>query len=236
MSTDSEVPEIEAGPVSEGNPAQVETSQGPAPVDSPPSDLDALRPALGLLERSLAASKDVPGVGCEAPTIPAADRSRRSCTIAFEPAINFTPTEALVPERPTIPSEVGPELTPREASAASGLGVSIVHGASARASRVDPNIVESVVTRLLADDTFIGTIVEHLAQKTGDRLTHELAAKVAREVIDTGGDQLARTVAELIADAWQRAARTTSAAAGNGWTLRPRQRGTNPSRGRNPRA
>jgi hypothetical protein len=55
-------------------------------------------------------------------------------------------------------------------------------------------------------------------------------------VIDTAGDQLAKAVAELIADAWQRAARTSSVAAGNGWTLRPRQRGSSPSRGRNPRA
>ena len=92
-----------------------------------------------------------------------------------------------------------------------------------------------MVARVLGSPAFVQAVVQGVAEEMSDEVPAKVADRLARDVMDSAGDRLAEAVAGRIADAWQRAARTCNAAAGNGWTLRPRQRGS-ASRGRNPKA
>jgi hypothetical protein len=178
----------------------------------------------------------------EVATIPAPfpRRPRRTGNRASRPC---PAGEAFAPEAATTPSELAsaPVVTDDERR---GVGIdpdSNGHPPSPNGVGVEPTRAELdaaalVAARMLQDRAFVNLVVDSLAERMGAAVANHVVARVAREVIDTAGDQLARAVAERIAETWQRAARTSSAAAGNGWTLRPRQRGNNPTRGRNPRA
>ena len=99
-----------------------------------------------------------------------------------------------------------------------------------------PSSTDERVAGVLGDPAFVGAVVSGVLEKMCNEVPGTVADRLAREVMDSAGDRLADAVADRIADAWQRAARTSNAAAGNGWTLRPRQRGSSASRGRNPKA
>jgi hypothetical protein len=100
---------------------------------------------------------------------------------------------------------------------------------------VDATLARAMVARVLGSPAFVKSVVQGVVEEMSDEVPAKVADRLARDVMDSAGDRLAEAVAGRIADAWQRAARTCTAAAGNGWTLRPRQRGS-PSRGRNPKA
>jgi hypothetical protein len=99
-----------------------------------------------------------------------------------------------------------------------------------------PSGTDAAMARVLGDPAFVEAVVCGVLEKMCNEVPGTVADRLAREVMDSAGDRLADAVADRIANAWQRAARTSNAAAGNGWTLRPRQRGSSASRGRNPKA
>jgi hypothetical protein len=99
----------------------------------------------------------------------------------------------------------------------------------------DAALARAMVTRVLGSPAFVSAVVQGVVEEMSDEVPAKVADRLARDVMDSANDRLADAVAGRIADAWQRAARTCNAAAGNGWTLRPRQRGNAP-RGRNPKA
>jgi hypothetical protein len=99
----------------------------------------------------------------------------------------------------------------------------------------DATLARAMVARVLGSPPFVKAVVQGVVEEMSDEVPAKVADRLARDVMDSAGDRLAEAVAGRIADAWQRAARTCTVAAGNGWTLRPRQRGS-PSRGRNPKA
>jgi hypothetical protein len=99
-----------------------------------------------------------------------------------------------------------------------------------------PNAERAMEARMLGSPAFVGAVVQGVVEKMSDEVPGKVADRLAREVMESAGDRLADAVADRIADAWQRAARTSNAAAGNGWTLRPRQRAAQAPRGRNPKA
>jgi hypothetical protein len=107
---------------------------------------------------------------------------------------------------------------------------------SADQGRAQPNPERAMEAGVLGSPAFVGAVVQGVVEKMSDEVPGKVADRLAREVMESAGDRLADAVADRIADAWQRAARTSNAAAGNGWTLRPRQRGTQVPRGRNPKA
>jgi hypothetical protein len=128
---------------------------------------------------------------------------------------------------------------PRSNPEVSLFGMSTRHTAVAMdrraADQVDFDLGHRMVARALGNPVFVGTVIEGVVEKMSADVPEKVADRLAREVMDSAGDCLAEAVAERIADAWQRAARVRNAAAGNGWTLRPRQRSAGP-RGRDPKA
>ncbi len=106
---------------------------------------------------------------------------------------------------------------------------------AAAAEPADTGLADAVA-RVLDTPTFVGAVVDRVVEKVSEDVTQKVGEQLAREIIDTAGEGLSDAVADRIAEAWQRAARASNTAASNGWTLRPRQRGHTPRRGRNPKA
>ncbi len=99
----------------------------------------------------------------------------------------------------------------------------------------DATLARAMVARVLGSPAFVKAVVQGVVEEMSDEVPGKVADRLARDVMDSANDRLAEAVAGRIADTWQRAARTSTAAAGNGWTLRPRQR-SNVPRGRTPKA